>query len=227
MAGAGPMLDPRYLPSFSDVNAGNDKASPFFGGLGAGVHGLLGLGSSALEGVAKLEGADKVADVARGWADTQNRIAGRIRPDLDVAPWQQGGASVLPWAEYQLGKLAPTLAGYTAATLAAPEAAIPTAIARGLPTFLGGVAADATPEAAAAAGKFVLGGGLFGGATGFGQAIQSADQQPGGATQSDAAQALAESPAYAAAGLLTPGFLEECAQVRRLATSSRASRRRG
>jgi hypothetical protein len=208
MAGAGPMLDPRYLPSFSDVNAGNDKASPFFGGLGAGVHGLLGLGSSALEGVAKLEGADKVADVARGWADTQNRIAGRIRPDLDVAPWQQGGASVLPWAEYQLGKLAPTLAGYTAATLAAPEAAIPTAIARGLPTLLGGVAADAAPEAAAAAGKFVLGGGLFGGATGFGQAIQSADQQPGGATQSDAAQALAESPVYAAAGLLTPSFLK-------------------
>jgi hypothetical protein len=66
MAVTGPMLDPRYLPSFSDVNAGNDKASPFFGGLGAGVHGLLGLGSHRRsKGIAKLEGADKVADCTR------------------------------------------------------------------------------------------------------------------------------------------------------------------
>jgi hypothetical protein len=200
-------VDPRFLPSYGDVNS-SDKAGPIFGGLGAGIHGLLGLGSSALEGVANLEGADKVAALARGWADTQNRIAARIRPDLDIAPWQEGGASVLPWAGYQLGKLAPTLAGFVGATALAPEATVPAAIARGLPEILGGVGADATPAAVRAASKFVLGGGLFGGATGFGQAIQSADQKPGGATAADSAQALAESPFYAAANIITPGFLK-------------------
>jgi hypothetical protein len=201
-------VDPRYMPRFSDMNGSRDKASPFWGGLGAGVHQLLGLGGSALQGIANLEGADQVAALGRNFANDQNRIAARIRPDLDIAPWQEGGAHVLPWAEYQLGKLAPTLAGFVGATALAPEAAATTAIARGLPTFLGGAGAGATPEAAAAAGRFVLGGGAFGGGLGFGQAVQSADQQPGGATAADSVQALAESPLYAGASLLTPGFLK-------------------
>jgi hypothetical protein len=209
MPAGGPLLDPRYLPSFNDVNAGSrDKASPLFGGLGAGFHQLLGLGGSAVQGIANLEGADKVAALASDFASRQNEIAARIRPDLDVAPWQEGGAHVLPWAEYQLGKMAPMLAGFIGAGALAPETAAGTALARGLPAFLGGAGAGATPEAAAAAGRFVLGGGAFGGGLGFGQGVQSADQRPGGATAADSVQALVESPAYAAASILTPGFLK-------------------
>jgi hypothetical protein len=99
------------------------------------------------------------------------------------------------------------------------EAAVPAGLARlgaTLPEFLGGAGLEAGAgfaarraalETGTGLGKFILGGGAFGGVTGFGQAIQSADQQPGGATKADALKAAAESPLYAAAGLIEPGFL--------------------
>jgi hypothetical protein len=180
-------IDPSQLPAFSLTPANDDRSqpSPIIGGLGAGFHELLGLGGSAVYGIGKLEGFKD--PVGKGFADNQATIAARVgRPDLEAAPWQQGGASVAPWLQYQIGKLVPTLAGY-AATFAAPEAAVPAGLARlgaTLPEFLGGAGLEAgagyaARKAALAAGtnfgKFVIGGGSFGATTGFGQAIQSAD----------------------------------------------------
>lgn len=215
-----PSLLPKFMPSAEAAPDDKSKPSALRAGLGAGIHQLLGLGGSALQGVGTLTDAAPVAEAGKDFAATQNRIAERVgRPDLDVAPWQQGGAGVAPWLTYQAAKLVPTLAGYTAATVLTPEAAIPTGLARlgaAAPEFLGGGALEAGAgfgarraalETGQKLGKFVVGGGAFGGTTGFGQAIASADQKPGGVTASDAWQAAAESPLYAAAGLVGPGFL--------------------
>lgn len=215
-----PSLLPKFMPSAEAAPDDKSKPSALRAGLGAGIHQLLGLGGSALQGVGTLTDAAPVAEAGKDFAATQNRIAERVgRPDLDVAPWQQGGAGVAPWLTYQAAKLVPTLAGYTAATVLTPEAAIPAGLARlgaAAPEFLGGGALEAGAgfgarraalETGQKLGKFVVGGGAFGGTTGFGQAIASADQKPGGVTASDAWQAAAESPLYAAAGLVGPGFL--------------------
>lgn len=215
-------IDPNQLPAFNTTPANDDRPKPgaIVGGLGAGFHELVGLGGSALQGIGTLGGLPGVADYGKSVAANQAVTAERVgRPDLEIAPWKPGGASVAPWLTYQAAKLIPTLVGYGAATLAAPEATIPAGLIRlgaTLPEFLGGAGLEAGASFAARKaalatgtnlGKFVVGGGAFGGVTGFGQAIQSADQKPGGVTASDAVQAAAESPLYAAAGLVEPGFL--------------------
>jgi hypothetical protein len=119
----------------------------------------------------------------------------------------------------RLGKLVPTLAGYAAATFAAPEAAVPAGLARlgaTLPEFLGGAgleagagfaARKAALEAGTNFGKFVIGGGAFGARQASDRRSSRPTQKPGGVTVQDAQQAAAESPLYAAAGLIEPGFL--------------------
>jgi hypothetical protein len=221
MAFAG--IDPSQLPAFDLSPKQDDRPKPgaLKAGLAAGFHELVGLGGSAIEGVGKLVGSQAVTNYGLGVANNQNTIAQRVgRPDLEVAPWHEGGASIAPWLAYQAAKMVPTLAGYAGATALAPEAAIPAGLVRAgatLPEFLGGAALKegasfatrrAALETGAGLGKFLVGGGAFGGATGFGQAVQSASQKPGGLTVGDAAQAAAESPIYAAAGLLQPAFLK-------------------
>jgi hypothetical protein len=216
-------IDISQLPAFNlTPEDDRPKPGPIIGGLAAGYHQLVGLGGSAIEGVGNLAGLDSVANYGKSVADNQAATAARVgRPDLEIAPWQQGGASVAPWLEYQAAKLAPTLAGYAAAQfIPGVDATVDaTGLARlgaVLPEFLGGggleagasfAARKAALETGAGLGKFAVGGGVFGGVTGFGQAIQSADAKPGGATHADAVQAAAEAPLYAAAGLLEPGFL--------------------
>lgn len=203
-------IDPSQIPAFDTTPTNTQsKPGPIRGGLGAGLHELIGTGGSILQGLGALTDVQPIEQAGQSIADTQNRIAQRVgRPDLDVAPWQQGGASVAPWLEYQAAKMLPSLAGFFVSGGAAPATEAGAAAARLLPEFLGGVGAEATPAEVKAASKFLTGVGGFGGATGFGQAIQSAAQSPGGLTQGNAAQALAESPLYAAAGVLEPGFLK-------------------
>jgi hypothetical protein len=182
-------LDPRYLPSFNDAVAAPAPArsSPLWAGIKSGT---IGLGADLANTVGAIGGAAGIQPLQQGgtgigsWLAQKAEVNGR--PDLETAPWHEGGAAVAPWLEYNLGKGLPYLAGLGLA----PEAEVPAALA-GLP----GVTAKTA--------------GMFRAALPFapGQLYSAAAQKPGGATQEDAIKALALSPVAAAINVAEPGFL--------------------
>lgn len=216
-------FDPSVYASLAQTaqNNGGSQPGPIMAGLGMLLHNTLGEGAGVVQGAGLVAGSPTVANAAQNFAAQQAAIAARIRPDLQVAPWQQGGAPVIPWVESQAAQLIPTVAAFALAGKAVPASAVPSALSR-----LGAVAPEALEGAGLKAGesfaarraayqigtnlaRFGIGGGALGGALGVGGAIQEANQKPGGATVQDAQQAFEMSPVYAAASLLTPGFLKD------------------
>lgn len=197
----------QQYPGIAGAAPQTNGPGPISAGLGMLLHNTLGAAGGVVQGAGLLAGSPTVAQAGQNFANRQAQIAARIRPDLQVAPWEPGGAHVVPWTEAQLAQLIPTVAAFELAGRAAPETAFGTGLARALPRAIGGVAADATAKEVTAASKYFTGGTALGAGLGFGGAIQQANQKPGGATVADAAQAAAESPVYAAASVLTPGFL--------------------
>ena len=219
---AEPALDYSRLPAFG-LPAPDDEKKQSKGilgpGLKAGLRDLEAVLGSAVQGGGKLFGSSAVADAGKSISDSASAASAAAgRPDLEVAPWRDGGASVLPWLGYQAAKQVPMLAAYLAGGkvygMAGGEA--PAALERLgalAPRSLGGgglrAGADiATRRAAAEAGKEfaqqVTGGAVAGLPIAFGSMVQEADQKPGGLTTKDALHAAALSPFYSALDALEP-----------------------
>lgn len=216
-------IDPAMLPSLSALSAPADvpKRNLLAAGLSAGVDELQGLLGSAIQAGGKLSGFSGVEDFGRRQAERNvTEAAANGRPDLEIAPWHDGGASVLPWLAYQATKQVPLIAGAVGAGAVMPEAVIPAGLARLgaiAPRVLGGGALEAgagfaARRAALATGNEFARAAVGGFATGLplavGSMYQEADAQPGGATTADAAKAFALSPVYAALDAFEPAQLK-------------------
>lgn len=149
----------------------------FGSALRAGTNELGALGGAAASALGKAVGLDGLAQ----WGAEVNQTRGAAaqaagRPDLEIAPWNEGGASVLPWLAYQATKQIPQIAGTLAGAALMPAAAVPAGLARAagaLPAFMGGGAGLAAP-AAQAAGRALIGGTAAGLPMGVGSLYQSA-----------------------------------------------------
>lgn len=240
-------LDFSRLPAFG-VSRPEEKKQPAKGlvapSLRAGLADLVGPFGSAAQGAGKLFGLRTVEDFGRGVSEDAQAASIRYgRPDLEIAPWKEGGASVLPWLAYQALKQVPMIATYMVGGRAysklggtAPRelqkfgAVVPKALGGG-GARLG--ASVATRRAAVASGKDLatqmVGGSIAGLPIAFGSMIQEADQKPGGATIQDAQKAALLSPIYSALDALQPAALKGLLKrgqaggiVRRVATASLA-----
>ena len=218
MAGA---FDPSLAPLLVDTSdwerTDNRKRNLLKAGLSAGTDNLQSLGGSAVELVGRLSGAQGLekwgADVAaRNDAEAQQNG----RADLEIAPWKEDGASILPWLVYQTAKQVPQLAGYAAGALAMPAAAVPAGLARlgaVAPKILGGGGLTAgagigARRAAAAAGdafaRKVTAAGMLGTPLGAGAMYQEAKAAApdGDVSTGTALAAAALAPVYAGLDVL-------------------------
>jgi hypothetical protein len=146
-------FNPNDMPPMEEAPKPNALTAGFMSGIrglegtliggGAGLVGKL-VGSQGLQDFGqRVENAVQVADQKYG------------RPDLDVAPWQQGStAGWLPYTGYQVAKMVPLLGPLGAAgkAIGATRAAAAAADALGL-TSLGARAGAAMGLGAEAAGK--------------------------------------------------------------------------
>jgi hypothetical protein len=216
-------IDPELLPTLQ-VPQESTKHGPITSGLARGVLDVIGgtLGA-ATAGAGKLIGSSTIENAGQAVEDfTQSAAPTYNRPDLEVAPWQQGGAHVAPWLEYQIAKQVPLIAAYVAggkglarAGVEAPEF-LQQAAAR-VPRVLGGGGLragmeGAEREAALTAGKgfaqTALGAEAVGIPIAAGSMYQEAQNKPGGATRADAVKAGLLSPFYAALDAIEPAGLE-------------------
>jgi hypothetical protein len=208
-----PAIDPDLLPTLTP----QQKPNLFASGLKTGLNEAASLEGSAIQLAGDLTGSKGVSDFGARAAAASNDAAQKSgRPDLEVAPWHDGGAPVLPWLAYQTLKQVPQLAGYIAAGAALPEAAVPAGLSRLgaiAPRVLGGggleagasfAARKAALETGTDFGKSVLGAELAGIPVAAGSMYQEATSKPGGAAPGDAVKALVASPFYAALDALEP-----------------------
>jgi hypothetical protein len=217
-----PALDYSRLPAFGLPAPDDDKTKNkgvLGPGLKAGLRDLESVLGSAVQGGGKLFGSDSVAAVGKDINDSASAASAAAgRPDLEIAPWREGGGSVLPWLGYQAAKQVPMLAAYLAGGkaygLAGGEAPAELERLGALaPRALGGgglkAGADfATRRAALEAGsefaQQATGGAVAGLPIAFGSMVQEADQKPGGVTAKDALHAAALSPFYSALDAIEP-----------------------
>jgi hypothetical protein len=214
-------IDPSYLPSFVQPDTAKPKRGLIASGLMTGLNEAASLEGSVIQLAGDLTGSKGVSDFgARAAAASSDAAQQSGRPDLEVAPWHDGGAPVLPWLAYQTLKQVPQLATYIAAGAALPEAVVPTSLARlgaVAPRVLGGggleagasfAARKAALEAGTDFGKSVIGAELAGIPFAAGSMYQEATSKPGGAAPGDAIKALALSPVYAALDAVEPAQLK-------------------
>lgn len=193
------------------------KRNLFAAGLSAGVDNVQGMLGSAIGGLGGLVGVDAVRDFGRNVSlRNQQEAAQNGRPDLEVAPWQDGGAAILPWLAFQTTKQLPMIAGAMLATRAVPARATTGALAdfgAALPKALGGggmrgvakaTATTAERDAANLAGQAfarrAVGSATFGGALGYGSMLEEARaaSPTGEVSTKDNLTALAAAPFYGA-----------------------------
>jgi hypothetical protein len=216
----GVQIDPRFLPTLNDEPVAK-KRSAVGAGLSAGIDEAQGLVGSALQGVGMMTGISGLESFGQRQAERNELEAQRNgRSDLEVAPWKDGGAPVLPWLTYQAAKQIPLLATYIGAGAFVPEAAVPAALARAgaiAPRVLGGgglrAGADfASRRAADAAGrsfgKTVIGAEIAGTPLGFGSMVQEAASKPEGANSNDVLKAALAAPVYAALDAVEPAQIK-------------------
>lgn len=231
---------PRFAEQFAAKEA---PARGVFGpGLRAGFNELQAMGGAAASALGGAVGYQPLqewgADVSRA---NQAEAAKYGRPDLETAPWREGGAGWLPWLGYQAAKQIPLAGATMLGTALFPEAAVPAALSRAgaaVPELLGGGGLRAGMSAAATAAaetagkqyaKSFLGGSAVNLPVAAGSMYQEAMDRPGGPTQEDAIKALAMAPAYAATeglgGALGRGIISEAATKGITATVGRAALR--
>lgn len=210
-------LDTNLMPTLNPAPA--RRGGLITSALASGYHDLLGTAASGLEAVGAGFGLSGVQHFAGDISREQQQLStAASRPDLDVAPWRAGGASVLPWLAYQSIKQIPQLAAYEAGARLLPDAAVPGAVARlgtAAPRVLGGggmraaQAATASAEELAAAqaegqtfakraiATQIVGMPLAAGSM-YQEAHNAADAEHREPTRAEALSALAMSPFYAA-----------------------------
>jgi hypothetical protein len=172
------------------------QSGPIVAGLKSGVLDLGSQIAAAAQGLGSVGDSptlERLGKTASDYLLQKSQTVGR--PDLDIAPWREGGAHVVPWLEYQSAKMLPTLAGFLGASALTPEVAVPAAISKAAPTVAKFVSRLPGFEA-------------FGAPTGFGAMVQAADQKPGGLTVDDAKQAALLAPVYGAINAVEPGALK-------------------
>lgn len=224
LAGLG--LTPAQLAAIPAFNLA--PAAPQRGLVGAalssGIDDLQGLGGSALQAAGKLSGLGMLEQLGAGIAErNQAESQANGRPDLETAPWRDGGSPVAPWLAYQTIKQLPQIAGMVAAGALVPEAAVPAALSRlgaAVPGIMGGGRGLAA-EAATAAGERWAAGMVGGTAAGYVPAVGSMYQEAsnrekaggGETTKSDALKAALMGVPYAAMDALEArqlaGFVEK------------------
>lgn len=214
-------IDPRYLPTLNSVEPETDKPGLISSGLLTGLGEAGSIVGAAAQGVgnlfdiAPLEVAgQQSSQAAAGFAQRHSR------PDLEIAPWEEGGAPIGKWLGYQTLKQLPQLAAYIGAGAAVPEAAVPAALARigaSVPRVLGGgglragadfAARRAALKAGADYGRTAIGVEAAGTPLAFGSQIQEADQKEGGLAPGEALRAAVQSPLYAALDIVEPAQLK-------------------
>lgn len=204
-----PAIDPDLLPSLTPAAP---KRNLFAAGLSSGVDELQGLLGSAAEFAGRGLGITPLEQYGARVAD-RNAIEAQQngRPDLETAPWRQGGAPVLPWLAYQTAKQVPLLGAYLIGSAAVPEAVVPAGLARlgaAAPELIGGGglragASFAARRAALAEGtnfaRMATAGELVGLPLAAGSMYQEAKQaHPEGVSGGDLAKIAGLSPFYAA-----------------------------
>lgn len=186
MAGAfdpnkAPFLTPIDTSSWVRQSTPSNDRNLFVAGLSSGTDNLQGLLGSAVELGGRLTGWKGAENYGAGVAQ-RNEVEAQQngRADLEIAPWKEGGASVLPWLAYQTAKQIPQLAGYIGATALVPEVAIPAGLARLgalAPALIGGgrgLAAEAAAVAGQAFARRAVGTGAVGLPMGQGALYQAA-----------------------------------------------------
>lgn len=193
-------------------------------GLVSGAHDIAGLvGGGAVEGLGRLTGMRGVEEAGHGFSERrQAASAAAGREDLEVAPWKEGGANVLPWLGYQTAKQIPMLGAYLLGGKAYARAGgvAPAGAARigaQVPRALGGGGLKAGADMAARRAAMregadlatqVTGGAIAGVPIAFGSMIQEAGQKEGGLTDADARQAALLSPVYSLLDATQPAALK-------------------
>jgi hypothetical protein len=171
-----PPADPARIRASLPAAPPRPQRNLLTAGIAAGVDELQGMGGAALGAIGRAVNNESLTRYGEQISErnkAEAAIAGR--PDLEIAPWKEGGAGFLPWAGYQLAKQIPMTAGAILAGAAASAAGPATAATAGgaalarlgmaVPGFLGGgrgvaavasqraIAAGATESAAALAGQ--------------------------------------------------------------------------
>ena len=191
-------------------------------GLRAGMREVGGLTGAAAAATGKLTGLEGLEQWGTQTAQEQFAKAREVgRPDLEVAPWREGGgglSAALPWLGYQAAKQVPQMAAGVAAGMLVPEAAVPAGLARlgaALPEFMGGGAIGAAEGFAAKKAAVEAGRGLAKQAVGqeiaglppaVGSMYQEAMERPGGPTKEDAQKAFGLAPFYSALDAASPAI---------------------
>jgi hypothetical protein len=117
-----PAIDPDLLPK---LGAPKPDRGWFRSGLSAGIDNLQGLGGSAIELTGRLTGLDGVERTGAEIADRNlQEASANGRPDLEIAPWKEDGAPILPWLGYQTAKQLPQLGLVMAGARATPKALV-------------------------------------------------------------------------------------------------------
>ena len=187
-------------------------------GLSAGIDQLQGLGGSAASALGQAVGIDGLqrwgAEIAAR-NEEEARINGR--PDLEIAPWREGGASFLPWLAYQATKQIPQVGATIAGAALMPQVAVPAALARAgaaVPAILGGgrgLAGEAAQQAGRAYGASLLGAAAVGAPLGagslYGEALDRQREGGEAPTRGEAFGALALAPVYGGLEAVQPASI--------------------
>lgn len=205
--------DPRQLAKYFGLSTGANRGD-FTAGVASGVDALQGLGYSALAGAADIFGADSARDYLNRQAEAQQYeayFAGK--PERERVEDIGGFGDAIDWAQYQLGKQVPIMAGLIGAQ-AIPgvgQAATATGLTRlaaTAPTILGGGglragANFAARRAALEQGRALGSSTLVGSALGFGDLYQASGEDG----EYNPYAALAMALPYGAAEAVVPALI--------------------
>ncbi len=225
-------LDISTWPTLGEQTGSSQRSFAPWAGVKTGLQESLGSAAAGLQAVGHLTGLSGVENWAREAAQSRFAAAqASSRPELEIAPWKEGGASWLPYVGYQVGKALPTLAAFIAASkipfpvpkpLAALGTVVPQEIGGGL-----GLAGEAAQAAGASWARGIVGGTVAGYPQTVGALYRQGEE---GGEPGQAGKALLLGAPLAALGAVGPaqagGLLArglEGGIVRRVATAGAAA----